>query len=170
MGRLQPRRDASGSPSRSCWYSSLFVAGEGDWDYSPGIGCLRRQAMGTSEGKRKILVLGASLLVLFAILAALNAFNNGIPNPATTQQFFVFTGLSILAFLLFVMVLLLLVRNVLKLYANQRSRVMGSRLRTRMLWGAVLVSLIPIVFMLLFSYGLMNRAVERWFSGPVTEM
>jgi two-component system nitrogen regulation sensor histidine kinase NtrY len=128
--------------------------------------------MGTTANRRKmfILALGMCLLVLFAILAALNAFNVGIPNPASTQQFFVFTGLSIVAFLLFVAVLLLLVRNVLKLYADQRSRVMGARLRTRMLWGAVLVSLIPIVFMFLFSYGLMNRAVDRWFSQPVTQM
>jgi two-component system nitrogen regulation sensor histidine kinase NtrY len=128
--------------------------------------------MATTENRRKmfILALGTCLLILFAILAALNAFNMGIPNPATTQQFFIFTGLSILAFLLFVAVLMLLVRNVLKLYADQRSRVMGARLRTRMLWGAVLVSLIPIVFMFIFSYGLMNRAVDRWFSQPVTEM
>ena len=75
-----------------------------------------------------------------------------------------------MAFILFVAVLILLVRNVLKLYADQRSRVMGTRLRTRMLWGAVLVSLIPIVFMFVFSYLLMNRAVDRWFSQPVTEM
>ena len=74
------------------------------------------------------------------------------------------------AFLLFVAVLVLLVRNVLKLYADQRSRVMGTRLRTRMLWGAVLVSLIPLVFMFLFSYGLMNRAVDRWFSQNPDEM
>src|SRR5260370_29492801 len=47
---------------------------------------------------------------------------------------------------------------------------MGARLRTRMLWGALLVSLIPIVFMFVLSYILMNRAVERWFSGPVSEM
>jgi nitrogen fixation/metabolism regulation signal transduction histidine kinase len=74
------------------------------------------------------------------------------------------------AFLLFVTVLILLVRNVLKLYADQRSRVMGTRLRTRMLWGAVLVSLIPIASMYAFSYLLLNRAVDRWFSQPVTEM
>jgi two-component system nitrogen regulation sensor histidine kinase NtrY len=128
--------------------------------------------MATTANRRKMLILalGLCLLVLFAILAALNAFNIGIPNPATAQQFFIFTGLSIVAFLLFVIVLIMLVRNVLKLYADQRSRVMGTRLRTRMLWGAVLVSLIPIVFMFIFSYGLMNRAVDRWFSQPVTEM
>src|SRR3984957_4595136 len=130
------------------------------------------RAMATTANRRKvfILALGSCLLVLFAILAALNAFNMGIPNPTSTQQFFVFTGLSIVAFLLFVTVLLLLVRNVLKLYADQRSRVMGARLRTRMLWGAVLVSLIPIAFMTLFSYGLMNRAVDRWFSQSPNEM
>jgi two-component system nitrogen regulation sensor histidine kinase NtrY len=128
--------------------------------------------MATPANRRKvwIVALGASLLVLFVALATLNAFNTQLPKPATTQQIVVFTGLSIVAFLLFVTVLILLVRNVLKLYADQRSRVMGTRLRTRMLWGAVLVSLIPIASMYAFSYLLLNRAVDRWFSQPVTGM
>src|ERR1700722_765180 len=120
--------------------------------------------------KIRIVTLGASLLALFVALATLNAFNTQLPKHATSQQIVVFTGLSIVAFLLFVAVLILLVRNVLKLYADQRSRVMGTRLRTRMLWGAVLVSLIPIASMFAFSYLLLNRAVDRWFSQPVTEM
>jgi two-component system nitrogen regulation sensor histidine kinase NtrY len=129
-------------------------------------------AMATTANRRKIWIaaLGTFLLVLFVALAALNAFNTQLPRPATTQQIVIFTGLSIVAFLLFVAVLLLLVRNVLKLYADQRSRVMGTRLRTRMLWGALLVSLIPIASMYAFSYLLLNRAVDRWFSQPVTEM
>ncbi len=127
-------------------------------------------AVSTNRRKMMIIALGTCLLVLFAALAALNAFNKSFLDPATTEQIFVYTGLSIVAFLLFVVVLVLLVRNVLKLYADQRSRVMGTRLRTRMLWGAVLVSLVPLVFMFIFSYGLMNRAVDRWFSQPVTRM
>jgi two-component system, NtrC family, nitrogen regulation sensor histidine kinase NtrY len=128
--------------------------------------------MATSANRRKVwsIALGTCLLVLLASLTALQAFNLKFLNPATTEQFFVFTGLSIVAFMLFVTILVLLVRNVLKLYADQRSRVMGTRLRTRMLWGAVLVSLLPIAFMSFFSYGLMNRAVDRWFSQPVTQM
>src|ERR1700733_5155686 len=128
--------------------------------------------MGSTANRRKIWIvaLGACLLILFVALATLNAFNTQLPKPASTQQTVIFTGLSIVAFLLFVAVLLLLVRNVLKLYADQRSRVMGTRLRTRMLWGAVLVALVPIVFMFLFSYGLMNRAVDRWFSQNPNEM
>jgi two-component system, NtrC family, nitrogen regulation sensor histidine kinase NtrY len=128
--------------------------------------------MTTPANRRKmwIAALGASLLVLFVALATLNAFNTQLPAPATTQQIVIFTSLSVVAFLLFVAVLILLVRNVLKLYADQRSRVMGTRLRTRMLWGALLVSLVPIASMYAFSYLLLNRAVDRWFSQPVTEM
>jgi two-component system nitrogen regulation sensor histidine kinase NtrY len=128
--------------------------------------------MGTGASRRKIasIVLGSILLVLLAAFTAMNAFNLKFLHPATTGEIVVFVGLSALVFLIFVAILVLLVRNVLKLYADQRSRVMGARLRTRMLWGAVLVSLIPLVFMFLFSYGLMNRAVNTWFSQPVTEM
>ena len=130
--------------------------------------------MPSNTNRRKVLaiVLGVCLLVLLTALIALNAFNREVSflTPATTEQTFVFTGLSAVAFLLFVAVFVLLVRNVLKLYADQRNRLLGSRLRTRMLTGAVLVSLVPIAFMFFFSYGLMNRAVDRWFSQPVTEM
>jgi nitrogen fixation/metabolism regulation signal transduction histidine kinase len=114
-------------------------------------------------------VLGVALLVIIATLTTLNN-NLRFVNPSTTEEIFVFTGLSAVVFLVFVAVLVLLVRNVLKLYADQKSRVMGTRLRTRMLWGAVLVSLLPISFMSLFNFVLMNRAVDHWFSKPVTEM
>ena len=130
--------------------------------------------MKPSTNKRKVLtlVLGVCLLVLLTALIALNAFNREVSflTPENTEQTIVFTGLSAVAFLLFVAVFVLLVRNILKLYADQRNRLLGSRLRTRMLTGAVLVSLVPIAFMFFFSYGLMNRAVDRWFSKPVTEM
>ena len=128
--------------------------------------------MGKDETRRKIpiYVYGICALVLLVALAALNAFHDLPVSPTSIEQILLFTSLSTIAFLLFVTVLVLLVRNVLKLYAEQRSRVLGTRLRTRMLWGAVLVSLVPIAFMFAFSFGLMNRAVDRWFSQPVTQM
>jgi two-component system nitrogen regulation sensor histidine kinase NtrY len=128
--------------------------------------------MGTAASRRRafVITLGVSLLVIGLVLVTLNAFNPKWLNPESPTQTVVFIALSTVAFLLFVGVLVLLVRNVLKLYADQRSRVLGTRLRTRMLWGAVLVSLVPLVFMFLFSYLLMNRAVDRWFSKPVTDM
>ena len=126
--------------------------------------------MGTSTTRRRLLIGLGVCLLLFIFLATLNAFNINFLNPASPLQALVFITLSTLAFVLFVVVLVLLVRNFLKLYADQRSRILGTRLRTRMLWGAVLVSLVPLGFMFAFSYLLMNRAVDRWFSQPVTQM
>jgi nitrogen fixation/metabolism regulation signal transduction histidine kinase len=127
--------------------------------------------MGTTR-QRKILivVLGVCLLLLFLGLAALNAFRLSFLNPNTPGQIVLFTSISFIAFLLFVTALLLLMRNALKLYAEQRNSVLGARLRTRMLWGAVLLSLLPIGSMFGFSYLLMNRAVERWFSQPASQL
>ncbi len=127
--------------------------------------------MGSAQSRRAWVVgLGVSLLLLFLALGTLNAFNKPLLDPNSPVETLVFLALSIVAFLLFVGVLIILVRNLLKLYADQRSRVLGTRLRTRMLWGAVLVSSVPLAFMFAFSYLLMNRAVDRWFSQPVTEM
>jgi len=127
--------------------------------------------MGSTTVGRKVvsIALASALVILIAGLATLNN-NLRFLNPSTTGEILVFTGLSALVFLVFVSILVMLVRNVLKLYADQKSRVMGTRLRTRMVWGAVLVSLLPIAFMASFSYVLMNRAVDHWFSNPVTEM
>ena len=129
--------------------------------------------MAPSDSRSRIVtiaVLGSVLFLFLITFVSLNAFNLKSMNPVTTGEAVIFYGLLVVAFILFVVVLLLLVRSVLKFYAEQRASVMGTRLRARMLWGAVLVSVIPLVFMFLFSYDLMNRSVDRWFSQNPNEM
>ena len=128
--------------------------------------------MATPTGRRRahVITLAVFLFLLFLGLATLNAFKLTSLDPGSPLQTLILTALSVLAFVLFVGVLILLVRSFLKLYADQRSRLLGTRLRTRMLWGAVFVSLAPLVFMFAFSYLLMNRAVDRWFSQPGSQV
>jgi len=114
--------------------------------------------------------LGAGTLLLVLVLGALNAFRLSFLHPNSSGQIFLFTALSVIVFLLFVTLLILLLRNILKLLADERSRVLGSRLRSRMLIGAVLLSFAPALFMFLFSFLLMNRSIDRWFSQPVAEL
>ena len=109
-------------------------------------------------------------LILLLFLLALNAFNVPSLNPRTTSQIIVLTSVSVLVFLLFVTVLVLLFRNLIKLLAEQRSQVLGARLRTRMFVGALLLSFVPALFMFLFSFLLMNRSIDRWFSQPASEV
>jgi PAS domain S-box-containing protein len=117
-----------------------------------------------------LILLAAVVFVLLLLLIALNAFNVRSLNPTTTGQIFLLTSLSVLVFLLFVTVLVLLLRNLIKLLAEQRSQVLGARLRTRMFIGALLLSFVPALFMFLFSFLLMNRSIDRWFSEPASEV
>jgi nitrogen fixation/metabolism regulation signal transduction histidine kinase len=73
-------------------------------------------------------------------------------------------------FLLLVALSFVLFRNLLKLYAERRLGVLGSRFRTRMVIGALLLSFAPALTMFLFSYALMNRSIDKWFSSPVHEL
>ncbi len=113
-----------------------------------------------------LILLGTAVFVLLFLLIALNAFNVRSLAPHTTGQIFLLTSVAVLVFLLFVTVLVLLLRNLIKLLAEQRSQVLGARLRTRMFIGALMVSLVPALFMFLFSFLLMNRSIDRWFSQP----
>ena len=110
------------------------------------------------------------VLAGFGALQAFNTSNIGFLNPETSGETLVFTGLTVVVFLLLLVLLMLLLRNILKLYADQSSSALGSRLRTRMVLGAALIALAPAVFMFLFSFQLMNRSIDRWFSQPTSEL
>src|SRR5271168_109950 len=126
--------------------------------------------MAPERKHRKVLMLGAGAFLLLVLLTSLQAWNIPFLQPHSAGLVLLFTLLSVVAFLLFVVLLVLLSRNILKLYADQRSRVLGSRLRSRMLIGALLLSLAPAMFMFFFSYFLLNRSIDRWFSQPVSEL
>jgi nitrogen fixation/metabolism regulation signal transduction histidine kinase len=124
----------------------------------------------TSQRKRLIIVLTVSVFLLFAILVSQTAFNQTILRPDTNQQAIVFYALSLLISLLFVALTFVLARNLLKLFAERRLGVLGSKFRTRMVVGALLLSFVPVMVMYWFAYGLMNRSINIWFSTPVEEV
>jgi len=137
---------------------------------------------GESRWRKVALYAGLGLLILL-LLGALQAFNTTLPiriwhytftlnyfNPETASETLIFTGLTGLVFLLLLLLLMLLLRNILKIYTGQGSSGLGARLRSRMVLGAVIIALMPAVFMFLFSYVLMNRSLDRWFSPNTTQL
>ncbi len=123
--------------------------------------------------RRSVVLLGAGVVLFFALLGALQAFNTSnvrFLNPETAGETLAFTGLNVVVFLLLLALLILLLRNILKIYADQSSSALAARLRTRMMLGAVLIALTPAVFMFLFSFQLMNRSIDRWFSPNTSEL
>ncbi len=124
------------------------------------------------KGSRRLaLTLLASLItLLFVVVFSQTAFDLTFLRPNGDGQIQVFAALSLLIFLLFVALTYVLARTVLKLWSERRMGTLGSKFRTRMVVGALLLSLGPVIFVFFFAYGLMNRSIDKWFSRPVEEV
>lgn len=123
-----------------------------------------------SNRKQAIILLAIAVSLLLAILVSQNAFDPNFLRPGNNEEILVFWALTFLISLLFVALTFVLFRNLLKLFAERRMGVLGSKFRTRMVAGALLLSFVPVVVMYWFAYGLMNRSIERWFSTPAEEV
>lgn len=114
------------------------------------------------------MAVGAFLLLAILVLQA--SFNLKFISPDSNQELLFFAGLSGLIFLAFVALTIVLGRNLLKLFAERRQGVAGSKFRTRLVVVSLLLSFLPVIAMFWFSYGLMNRSIDKWFSQPVEEV
>ena len=117
--------------------------------------------------KRYLFWSGLALLAILLTLVVWQvSFSFGEYGPATAVQTFVLWAVSTLIFLLTVTLGFMLFRTGVKLYLERQANKEGSRIKTRLLAGALALSLLPVVFLSLFSYVILNRNVEKWFSRP----
>jgi two-component system nitrogen regulation sensor histidine kinase NtrY len=124
-----------------------------------------------TSGRRKLVIaLAICAFLLLAVLVGQASFNLKFLSPDSNQELLFFVGLSGLIFFAFVALSLVLGRNLLKLYAERRQGVAGSKFRTRLVVVSLLLSFLPVIAMFWFSYGLMNRSIDKWFSQPVEEV
>jgi two-component system nitrogen regulation sensor histidine kinase NtrY len=119
--------------------------------------------------KKIIIPVAVGLVLLVGILFALTSLDLPV-RPNSNQQLLFFAFLSTLIFVLFLTLTFVLVRNILKLFAERRLGVLGSKFRTRLVVGSLLLSFLPVIGMFFFAYVLMNRSIDKWFSTPVEEV
>src|SRR5258706_9758180 len=62
---------------------------------------------------------------------------------------------------------LIVMRNIVRLLVERSKEQLGARFKTKMVMGAVAVSLLPAIFMFFISYALLNRTLGRWFPRPL---
>src|SRR5580704_15577078 len=124
----------------------------------------------TSGRRKAVVALAIGAFLLLAVLVLQASFNLKFISPDSNEELLFFAGLSGLIFSAFVALTIVLGRNLLKLYAERRQGVAGSKFRTRLVVVSLLLSFLPVIAMFWFSYGLMNRSIDKWFSQPVEEV
>ncbi|MCS7026947.1 MAG: ATP-binding protein [Bryobacteraceae bacterium] len=122
---------------------------------------------------RKRILFGSGLVAL-AILLALNvwqsSFSLGAFRPSDQVQTYVYWGVSTLIFILTVTLGFMLFRTGLKLYVERQRNREGSRIRSRLVVGALGLSFMPVLFLVVFSVSILNFNLNSWFSRPAEKM
>lgn len=129
----------------------------------------KKRSLTLSQRRAMLIPLAVGIVILAGLVFAEQAFNLKL-RPDSAQQTLLLVTLSVIVFLLLVALSFVLMRNLLKLYAERRMGVLGSRFRTRMVVGSLLLSFAPVLTMFMFSYALMNRSIDKWFSAPVNQL
>jgi PAS domain S-box-containing protein len=119
--------------------------------------------------RRKIFL--TVLLILVPILAFLGwsqaSLNLDFIRPSNSEETILLLVLSTFIFLAFVIFTLILLRILLKLYFERQQEQLGSRFKTKMVVAFLGLSLVPVIFLFIFAYGLLNRTIDKWFSVPL---
>src|SRR5678816_4232797 len=115
--------------------------------------------------RRRILlwVLGATVLLLLAIIVSQQLWLWTVVRPDTTSDALALYALSTLNFVAFVVFSFIFVRNLLKLRRERKERELGSKVKTRLLVYFISISFLPVTAMAVFSYLFLNRSLEKWF-------
>ena len=71
--------------------------------------------------------------------------------------------------LLLILLIFLVFRNLVKLLYDRRRKVMGAKLRTRLVVAFIVLTIVPTVVLFFFSINFITTSIEFWFNVPVEQ-
>ncbi|MBI2880676.1 MAG: PAS domain S-box protein [Candidatus Tectomicrobia bacterium] len=112
---------------------------------------------------RRIISGTVCIILLLTITGIYFEFN---PTHLVANNVIVYALVNVNILLLMALILLVL-RNLLKLYFERRQGTIGTRFRAKLVTAFVGLALVPSVLLFVVANGLINRSIESWFSAQV---
>ena len=114
--------------------------------------------------KRNLVIIGAFLL----LIGGATAFDLGIFAPelpvASNIVIFALFNLNLIVFLL---LLLLLFRNLIKVWFERRQQVIGAKFKAKLVLAFLLLSVTPAALIFVIASNFINKSIEGWFKPQV---
>jgi len=117
-----------------------------------------------SRRRRNLLVIGA-LLILAAAATAVN-FEMRVPQLPLASNIVVF-ALFNLNLIVFLLLLVLLIRNLVKLWFERRQQLIGAKFKTKLVLSFLALSLAPAILIFIIASNFINKSIEGWFKPQV---
>ena len=115
----------------------------------------------------KLYVAAAVFVVLAGILFAQQAFKEAFIPASDPQEVLLLYALSTLIFVVLLVFAFILLRTVVKVLIERKQGKPGSRFKTSLLLMLGVLTILPAASVFAYAYGLVNRSIDKWFSGPV---
>ncbi|HZS32752.1 MAG TPA: ATP-binding protein [Methylomirabilota bacterium] len=110
--------------------------------------------------KRNLIIIAAVLLVL--VVATAVEVGVRIPDLPVASNVVVI-ALFNLNLIVFLLLLILLFRNLVKLWFERRHKILGSRFKTKLVLAFLSLALVPALLIFLIASNLINTSIEGWF-------
>lgn len=116
--------------------------------------------------RRRLLLAGVILTLLLAAVFTLGSLDTPF-EPRSWRDVLTLYAVSSFITAALIVFALIIFRTVLRLWAERSREQFGARFKSKMVVGAVAISLLPVLFMFFVSYSLLNRTLARWFPRPI---
>jgi two-component system, NtrC family, nitrogen regulation sensor histidine kinase NtrY len=122
-----------------------------------------------SHRRRREAILIVVIICLVALLTWVETriirFGTDIP-VSNTILMFILININLL---LLILLIFLVFRNLVKLLYDRRRKVMGAKLRTRLVVAFIVLTIVPTVVLFFFSINFITTSLEFWFNVPIEQ-
>src|SRR5271157_1726548 len=120
----------------------------------------------TAKMRTRLVIGGILVTVLLAAVFTLGSLD--VPfEPRTAVEMIPLFAVSCFIIAALLVFGLIFIRSFVRLQMERGKSQLGARFKTKMVLGAMAVSLLPVIFMFFVSYALLNRTLGRWFPRPL---
>jgi len=127
------------------------------------------QSIGDQKRRKREIIIIAVIVALVALLtfAENRVIHFGADFPiSNTILMFILININMLLLLLLIFLVL---RNLVKLLYDRKRKVMGAKLRTKLVVAFIALTLLPTIVLFFFSINFITASIEFWFNVPVEQ-
>ncbi|HSB03543.1 MAG TPA: ATP-binding protein [Thermodesulfobacteriota bacterium] len=123
------------------------------------------------ESKRRrneLIIIGVVSILILLLTAIEIKFPQVIGRIPVAKNIIIFSLINI-NIILILLLIFLVIRNLVKLIFERRRKVLGAKLRTKLVVAFISLSLVPTILLFLVAAGFITNSVEHWFSAQVEQ-
>ena len=114
--------------------------------------------------KRNLIIIGVILVLM--VVATIAEVGIRAPQLPVANNLIVFALLN-LNIIVFLLLLVLLFRNLVKLYFERRQKLLGSKFKAKLVLALLALALVPSIVIFLIASNFINTSIEGWFKVQV---